>query len=113
MCPKPQIILSSQDQHLRMRKIRITKGTSGRNVYVCYKQERFSEIFARILCHNLCLRGISVSLGVRYSQNEAQFAPNLSRAKKNYFEPHNLNIQQLEEIGIIRSSFQKVELDDQ
>ena len=56
-------ISSSQDQHLRMRKIRITKGIHRRNV--CYKRETFwGEIFVRFL----------LSFGVRVSLNEAQFA---------------------------------------
>ena len=78
---------SSQEQHVRMRMICIVKGTHGRNMYlwnVCYEQERFSYLFARFLCHNLCLR---VSFEVRGSRNEAQFASSFRVPKKPSFEP--------------------------
>ena len=61
-------------------------------MYVYYKQERFFEIFARFLCHNLAWNMESVSFGVRDSQNEAQFAPSLC-APKNLFQA-TLNIVQ-------------------
>ena len=57
---------TSQNEHLR-----ITKGTHGKNMYVCYKWERFFEI----LCQIIFAYVVNVSLGVRNSRNEAQFAP--------------------------------------
>ena len=60
---------------IRVHKISIcacaryaTKGTHGRNMYVCYKRESCFEIFARFLCHNLCLRGKCIFRSQRFSK---------------------------------------------
>ena len=55
-------------------------------MYVCYKQESFFEIFARFLCHNLCLRGKCIFveseiLEIKHNLRQV-FAP-----PKNYLEP--------------------------
>ena len=83
MCRKPKKNSSSQDQHLRMRKIRIAKGTPVRNTHVCYKRERFSDILPSF-CVIIFAYVISVSLGVRDSRNDRSTICAVFARQKNY-----------------------------
>ena len=55
-----------------MRKIRITKGTQGKNMNVFYKRERLFDILQGF-CVIIFADVVNLSFGVRDSQNETQF----------------------------------------
>ena len=85
---KPQNNSSSQDQHLRMRKIRYDR-THGRNMYVCCKLVKKKLRFVPGFSVMIFAYVVRVSFGVRDSQNESHFkvTPSHFTPPKNYFKP--------------------------